>query len=194
MKNKYNWQLIQEFYDNGKTIRECCEHFGCVWGSIQKAIKRKEFVITRSKSESMKISYATGRKIVSEKTEDGIRRLRESAIRNELGGKRNSKRFLYNGIHLDSSYEVRYAKILDKSGIKWIRPTKVIWSDANGKPHRYYPDFFLPDYNVYIDTKNKYLIERDRYKIEKVSEQNNIVIKVISIQDIEFMEMNGLVI
>lgn len=120
--------------------------------------------------------------------------LRNNAIRNELGGKRNSKRFLYNGIHLDSSYEVRYAKILDKAGVEWIRPKKVLWIDDDGKTHRYYADFYIPKYNIYIDTKNKYLIERDRYKIEKVSKQNSITIKIVNIKDIENMEINGLVI
>jgi hypothetical protein len=34
-----------------------------------------------------------------------------------------------------------------------------IWKDNTGNEHRYYPDFYLPEYDVYLDSKNDYLIE-----------------------------------
>ena len=48
----------------------------------------------------------------------------------------------------------------------------------------YYPDFYLPEYNVYLDPKNDYLINNkskrfgitDVEKIEKVEQQNGIKI------------------
>lgn len=194
MKNKYDWNLIQEFYDSGKSIRECCEKFGVVWGSIQKAIIRKDFKTSRSISDAMKLGYKNGRICVRKLSKKGRENIRQTAIRNELGGKRNSKRFVYNGITLDSSYELRIAKVLDKQNIKWIRPSKLKWSDSNGIEHRYYPDFYLCDYGYYIDTKNKYLALRDAEKIKAVSNQHKVKIRIIELDEIIKSEKNGLTI
>lgn len=79
------------------------------------------------------------------------------------------------------------AKELDENQIKWERPSYFIWKDDTGNEHRYYPDFYLPEYNVYLDPKNDYLIENksarfgitDVEKIKKVSEQNNIKILIL---------------
>jgi hypothetical protein len=194
MKNKYDWKEVQAFYNTGKSIRECCEHFGMAWRSIQKAILRNEFKTTRSISDAMKVAYKTGRAYVHDLTEKGRESIRQSAIRNELGGKRNSKRFIYKGITLDSSYELRLAKILDKQNIKWIRPTKILWKDIKNVEHRYYPDFYLCDYRYYIDTKNKYLAVKDKVKIKAVCDQNKIRIRIIEIEEIIESEKHGLII
>ena len=94
------------------------------------------------------------------------------------GGETNYKRYVYKDISMDSSWEVDIAKWMDKNNITWIRSRKIVflWSDKNGNKRRYYPDFFLPKYNIYLDPKNKFLIEKDKYKIEAVQKENNIKI------------------
>jgi hypothetical protein len=190
-RRKYNWKEIQDFYDSGKSIRECCEHFKVTWGAIQKARNRNEIILNRTISEGLKLAFKTGRTKVRPLTDKGREALRNTAIKNELGGKRNSKRFNYNGIILDSSYEVRLAKVLDRNKIKWERPKKIMWIDDSNIKHRYYPDFFLVDYGYFIDTKNDYLAERDKRKIELVSSQNNIIIKILTLNDIKMLEENN---
>ena len=119
-------------------------------------------------------------------TEDTKKRLSASAKRNNLGGWHTSKSILYNGVQLDSSYEIEFAKDLDKNNIKWIRPEPFKYM-LNGEEHKYYPDFFLPEKDIYVDTKNDYLINHinpryginDIEKIKLVSEQNNIKIYVL---------------
>jgi hypothetical protein len=65
---------------------------------------------------------------------------------NEFGG-HTSKQQIYfekrNGdvVYLQSSYEIRFAEILESIGVEWSRPNPVIWIDPFGKYHRYYPDF-----------------------------------------------------
>ena len=194
MKNKYNWTEIQDFYNSGKSIRECCENFGCVWRSIHKAIKRKDFRTTRNISEAMKLAYKNGRAYVHKLSDAGRENIRQTAIKNELGGKRNSIRFKYNNVTLDSSYELRLAKILDKQNIKWIRPNKIKWIDSENVEHRYYPDFYLCDYDYYIDTKNKYLAVKDKEKIKAVGDQNKVKIRIVEIEEIIESEKHGLVI
>lgn len=90
-----------------------------------------------------------------------------------------SKRTIYNGVTLDSSYELTLAIDLDKNGIEWIRPKSLVWFDGNQK-RRYIPDFFLPKFQIYLDPKNDFLIEKDRRKIQLASEYNNVVILVLS--------------
>ena len=47
-------------------------------------------------------------------------------------------------IYLDSSYEVRLAKHLDKSGISWVRKDQAFpYTDESGKNRKYTSDFFL---------------------------------------------------
>ena len=61
--------------------------------------------------------------------------------------------------------------------LKWIHKRKEVllfWYDENNKKRRYYPDFYLPDYNVYLDPKNPYKISLDQYKLDAVIENNNI--------------------
>lgn len=119
-------------------------------------------------------------------TEAEKKHLSECAKRNNFGGWHTSKNINYNGIKLDSSYEVAFAQDLDKNNIKWERPKPLYWK-LNGSEHRYYPDFFLPDYNVYVDTKNDYLINHinpkfgitDVEKISLVEAQNNVKILIL---------------
>ena len=93
------------------------------------------------------------------------------------GGETNYKKYKYNDIWMDSSWEVNIAKWLDVNNIKWIRDRKInfIWTDINGIKRRYYPDFYLPEHNLYLDPKNKYKLEKDRDKISRVIYENKII-------------------
>lgn len=92
------------------------------------------------------------------------------------GGETNFKKFKYKGIWMDSSWEVNIAKWLDFYNVKWIRDRKIyfIWTDEFEKKRRYYPDFYLPEYNLYLDPKNKFKLEKDKYKLNKVINENKI--------------------
>lgn len=68
-------------------------------------------------------------------------------------------------INCDRSYELRFAKILDLINVKWIRNTERFryFDDASSKFRNYTPDFFLAEYNCYIETKG-YETDLDRCK------------------------------
>lgn len=112
--------------------------------------------------------------------------LSEMAKKNNFGGWHTSKSYIYNGVTLDSTYEVEFAKNLDETGTKWIRPKPLLYKLENVK-HRYYPDFYLPEYNVYVDTKNDYLINNvnprfgitDVEKVKLVESQNDVKIIIL---------------
>lgn len=95
------------------------------------------------------------------------------------GGETNYKRYRYNGILMDSKWEIDLAKWMDENDIVWDRSRKrhqLFWFDEIGNNRRYYPDFYIPKINVYLDPKNPYLMKCDAYKIQKVIERNNVEI------------------
>lgn len=55
----------------------------------------------------------------------------------------------YKGVSLDSSWELKVALSLDEHGIRWDRPKYFRLKDGR----RYTPDFYLPDFEIYLDPK-----------------------------------------
>jgi len=92
------------------------------------------------------------------------------------GGQTNYKKFQYKSIWMDSSWEVEIAEWLDSKGIEWVRTKKIYfnWTDSNGKERLYFPDFYLPELDMYLDPKNKFLETKDKFKIEQVIENYKI--------------------
>lgn len=82
-----------------------------------------------------------------------LSKLISNLTKGKLGGNTDPNIEYYdsynNHCYLDSTWELILANSLDKQGIRWIRPKRFILSDGRG----YTPDFFLPDYNVYLDPK-----------------------------------------
>lgn len=74
------------------------------------------------------------------------------------------KRFQYKNIWMRSSYEVAYAKWLDKNQIKWFYESKAF--DLGKTSYR--PDFYLPEKNKYIEIKGWWRKEAiKKYKLFK---------------------------
>ena len=127
-------------------------------------------------------------------TKESKLKLREAALRNNLGGFHLRRGLIYNDIKLDSSYEVALAQSLDKNNIKWERPSRFKYYDLNNKLHYYTPDFYLPDYNIYLDPKNDFLINNinpklgysDKDKIKWVMEQNKIKVLILGSQHLNW--------
>jgi hypothetical protein len=92
------------------------------------------------------------------------------------GGETNYKKYIYKNVCMDSSWEVKLAKFLDLNNITWERSKKLVflWTDIDNKKRRYHPDFYLPEYNLYLDPKNKFLMKKDKFKINQVIKENNI--------------------
>lgn len=111
----------------------------------------------------------------------------EQAKKNGLGGVRQSKWIRYNGRTLGSSYELIVAKSLDENSIRWENRHKFSYIDPLGKKRTYTPDFYLIDYQIYLDPKNSFLINNvnpslgftDIKKIELVQKQNGIRIIIL---------------
>ena len=79
----------------------------------------------------------------------------------------------YKGYKFQGSWEVTFAKYLDNLNIKWERPNKKFDYIYNNDNHKYLPDFYLPDYNLYIEIKG-YPTQRDFCKWEQFTDNLDI--------------------
>ena len=106
----------------------------------------------------------------------------------------NGKSVSYRGITLGSSYEELVARSLDENNVLWERPKNFKWFDDENRERRYFPDFYLPEYDVYLDPKNDFLINNpnpyfgilDCEKIRRVEEANDIRVLILSKQELEW--------
>lgn len=79
-------------------------------------------------------------------------------------------------VRFDSSWEYKIACYLDNNNINWTRPKiGIAWIDSTGKKRFYYPDFYLPEHNLYLDPKNDQVIKKDKEKLSKVTESINLI-------------------
>ena len=58
--------------------------------------------------------------------------------------------------------------------INWVRPKALKYDGRN-----YFADFYLPDYDLWLDPKNNYKALLDAEKIRKVIEQNNVKLFIL---------------
>lgn len=77
---------------------------------------------------------------------------------------------------LQSTYELKCSEILNELNIKWIRPKHLKYADNK----KYFADFYLTEYNVYLDPKNDYKAKLDKEKIESAIKQNKVSIYILS--------------
>ena len=72
---------------------------------------------------------------------------------------------------MDSGAERRFAELLDTNNIKWIKNKDKFFAyrDMSGKSRKYYPDFYLPDYDYWVEIKGLlYLNDNDPIKLASV--------------------------
>ena len=120
---------------------------------------------------------------ISKSIREAIKNNPESYSSSNVNGR--VKRINYNeNITLDSSWEFIVAKYLDINNIKWERSQTGIQYFWENSYHTYFPDFYLPEYNIFIEVKG---YERERDKAKYKSLDNLILIKQ---KDVKMIEEN----
>jgi hypothetical protein len=155
--------------------------------------KYYEYIDDLKKRDSLTLMYI-GRKKSGKLNQFVAAKLRGDVYNNPLKGKKNPNRskphtletkellrqkalasnhrrlrksmVLYKDVWLDSSWELELAKRLDALAIRWERPAPIKWMDKGGTQHNYFPDFYLIDYDLYLDPKNPAAFENQKEKIE----------------------------
>lgn len=81
---------------------------------------------------------------------------------------------VYNGIKLDSGAEKSFATLLDAHNIKWSKniSIKFAYTDKAGKKRNYYPDFYLSEYDLWVEIKGKYYYDEHNDPIKWKTLQN----------------------
>ena len=96
----------------------------------------------------------------------------------------------YNGTLYDSSWEVDFAKRLDSLGVSYERPKIPIpYIGVDGLQHNYFPDFWIPEIQKFVEIKNSYLFENDP-KV-KILRQRDDIIWLTSLQQINEFYIAG---
>lgn len=88
---------------------------------------------------------------------------------------------------LQSTYEYACFELLCELELRWIRPPALKYDSRN-----YFADFYLIDFNVWLDPKNNYKALQDANKIQKVIEQNNVRLFVLLKEQITKQYINSL--
>lgn len=73
------------------------------------------------------------------------------------------KTYIHNGVKLKGKWELEVAKWLDSLSIIWQQIEKPFPYYWNEKWHSYFPDFYIPSYDIYIEVKG-FKRERDDCK------------------------------
>jgi predicted nuclease of restriction endonuclease-like RecB superfamily len=100
-----------------------------------------------------------------------------------------SKQSLYerkdgSKVLMDSTWEVAMAERLDHLKISWDRreDMKLPYFSKAGRKRNYIPDFYLPDYDIYIEVKG-YWTDAARHKMTSV--QNTNPVKIVILESLE---------
>jgi len=144
-----------------------------------------------SEETSKKLSLANKGKIWSEERrirhrvsmKKAVLKYPESYAANNVCGR--VKNIKINDVLVKGKWEYVVAELLNKIDIKWtntITPFSYYW---NNTWHLYFPDFYLPDYDIFVEVKG-YERERDRCKWENVKN-----LKIIKNEQIKLIK-NGM--
>ena len=76
-------------------------------------------------------------------------------------------------VKMDSTWEVAMAEKLDELNIRWVRndDMKLEYTTVRGRKRKYIPDFYLPDYDLYIEVKG-YWTDASRHNMKDIEERN----------------------
>jgi hypothetical protein len=93
-------------------------------------------------------------------------------------GSTKKNRSVYNGYVMDSGAERAFAIRCDELNIEWRKNKSIYfeYNDTTEKLRRYYPDFYLPQFDTWVEVKGKYYKEIDKNFDAKLKCVNNILL------------------
>lgn len=179
-KNKYNWNEIQKFYNDGNSLRDIEKKYGVSSGSIYKKIKNG-ILKTRTKSDAIKLSYKNKPRKLSEDTK---KKISESRIK-YLKENPDKVPYLLNHYSKGESYPEEYFdKIFKKYKMKYEKQLRI---------SIYQLDFAFIDngINIEIDGEQHYVDNR----IVESNKRKDVFLKengwnIIRIRWSEYQKMN----
>lgn len=154
----------------------------------------KDLTKARAAKRNFKNQYSYGaecseetRKKISESNKGKLHTEEAKKKMSEIALKQTHRRLRkgcieYKGVLLDSSWELELAKRLDELNVEWVRPDPIPWIDDEGITHNYFPDFYLPEQDLYLDPKNSQAIKVQQKKLDCILTQYNNVVIIDSLE------------
>jgi hypothetical protein len=149
------------------------------WEMPEEAIKKwKEKYTGFSHSAQTKEKLSLSRaKTIEELGVGGFKNIKWYRISNI-----QNEEFIVRGL-----WELSVANLLNEEKILWIRKIYIKYKDLENINRIYTPDFYLPDYDLYIEVKG-FFSSKDKQKLEFVLEQNDIDLIIIDSKIIQDRE------
>jgi hypothetical protein len=98
----------------------------------------------------------------------------------------------YNDIYYRSSYELKLLQYCHANNIAIVPAEQKIfrikYKDETGKSRHYYPDFYLPEYDVLVEVKPMALLANDRVilkAVEAMKDHNYILVTEEELDDLD---------
>ena len=120
---------------------------------------------------------------VSEETKQKISKGtkgKTGGYREKSGYYKKYKGGYYKDIWMDSSWEIAFAERMDNIEIKWERSTKVFFTylTKQNEQRKYYPDFYIPSKNLYIEIKGRWFPE-EKTKVRRSLENHRFNLLIL---------------
>jgi len=116
---------------------------------------------------------------------------------NYSGGRGNGyKRGFYLGLYYRSSYELEFIKLCEKNNIKIESAENKTFRCPyvlNNKKRMYYPDFYLPDYNIVIEIKPESMLNLDEVQAKIHAGASNLTNFILITEENLFNEPDILI-
>lgn len=149
-----------------------------------KKIRPRELLICPTCKKEFEFIIGYNRKYCSWGCSKNAPRPNNGGLR-EGGG--HSKVYEYINIHNEkmklNKDEIEIAKILDKLNLKWKRNwVGFKYITLEGKQRKYYPDFFIETYNIYLEYKGWITYEM-AYKMQEAQKINNFKLLIVYSND-----------
>lgn len=178
-----NWSEIQRFYDTGKTFKDVMDQYNLSSSSVTRAVNQGLFKTRPIRETKLLKGTLYGNKHSTE-TKNKISNSMRKAV---LEGRQKTPKpygtygctvhhtsWLGNEEILHGGWEKKVAEYLDSKQINWLKSKTSFTYTWNNSLHEYFPDFYLIDYNVYIEVKGQ-KTEKDEAKWSQFPETLYII-------------------
>ena len=86
-------------------------------------------------------------------------------------------------------YEVSFLKWLVECGFTFVcHPSPLVWYDADGKSHKYEPDFWISELQTYVDVKAAHFARLHHVKLAAVCAQHSNVV-ILTEEDFAYLKI-----
>ena len=171
IRNKRTEGIIRHHADD--TFREECRiHSKKIWEDKEIREKTIARMLESNKREDVKENRSNA--MLNNWKDDNFRKKVFD------GSKRSTEHISWEGnlIHLKSSYEIKCCEYMDSLRLHYTYEPKRFHYYYNKKHHSYYPDFYIKDYDIYLEVKPEKLVgeELNQVKVNSVIREGSNII------------------